>query len=53
MLKILLLEGVSHTDDLAIYFNMSEFYPGYKTTDPEYAVVKLTTSLIANFVIQG
>jgi carboxylesterase type B len=41
--------GVTHGDDLGSYFNMSGITPGYKTTDPEYAVVKLMTSFWYNF----
>jgi hypothetical protein len=36
-------------DDLASYFNMSSVFSGYKTTDPEYAIVKLMTSTLYNF----
>ncbi|CAG7828249.1 unnamed protein product [Allacma fusca] len=45
--------GVGHSDDVAYFFNMSTYGPGFRHSDPEYKLSKLLINLVTNFAYTG
>ncbi|KAK4874277.1 hypothetical protein RN001_013637 [Aquatica leii] len=45
--------GVVHHDDLIYIFYISEIFPKFNLTDPEYATVFKLTTILANFALTG
>ena len=41
--------GVAHTDDIWFYLNSTTYLPGFRTTDPDYEMVKFMTNWIYQF----